>query len=65
MSAGQYNAAHDIAVLELAPEAVIRDDLELLRSLFVKMNGKPVESWHVRGKASIVLRSPSSFVFAV
>ncbi|VDB88876.1 unnamed protein product [Peniophora sp. CBMAI 1063] len=51
MQAGLYGAAHDIAVLELAPEAVIRDDLELLGSLFTRIAGHPVEGWHVRGKA--------------
>ncbi|KAI0318527.1 nuclear protein 96-domain-containing protein [Amylostereum chailletii] len=50
LQAGLYNAAHEIAVLELAPEAVIRDDMELLKSLFEKIAGHPVEGWHLRGK---------------
>ncbi|KAJ7636026.1 nuclear protein 96-domain-containing protein [Mycena polygramma] len=51
LSAGLYNAAHDIAVLKLAPDAVIRNDLTLLTSLFSRFNGRPVDGWHVRGKA--------------
>ncbi|TFY79572.1 hypothetical protein EWM64_g4439 [Hericium alpestre] len=51
LQAGLYQAAHDLAVIELAPEAVIRDDLQLLRSLFDKIAGHPVDGWHVRGKA--------------
>ncbi|KZV72700.1 hypothetical protein PENSPDRAFT_575693 [Peniophora sp. CONT] len=51
MQAGIYGAAHDIAVLELAPEAVIRDDLELISSLFTRIAGHAVEGWHLRGKA--------------
>lgn len=51
LSAGLYNHAHDLAVLELAPDAVIRKDLELLKELFSRFSGRPVDSWHVRGKA--------------
>ncbi|KAJ7355529.1 nuclear protein 96-domain-containing protein [Mycena albidolilacea] len=51
LSAGLYNAAHDIAVSKLAPDAVIRNDLTLLTSLFSRFNGRPVDGWHVRGKA--------------
>ncbi|EIW55247.1 uncharacterized protein TRAVEDRAFT_130647 [Trametes versicolor FP-101664 SS1] len=50
LSAGLYNAAHDIAVLELAPDAVIRDDLALLRELFDVFDGRPVNGWNERGK---------------
>ncbi|KAF9489229.1 hypothetical protein BDN71DRAFT_1401891 [Pleurotus eryngii] len=49
-SAAAYNAAHDIAVVDLAPDAIIRKDLELLRDLFLRFEGKPVNGWHVRGK---------------
>ncbi|KAJ7224496.1 nuclear protein 96-domain-containing protein [Mycena pura] len=49
-SAGLYNAAHDIAISKLAPDAVIRNDLTLLTSLFSRFNGRPVDGWHVRGK---------------
>ncbi|GLB42170.1 putative nuclear protein 96 [Lyophyllum shimeji] len=64
ISAGLYNAAHDIAVLELAPDAVIRRDYGLLRSLFIRIDGRPgVEGWNVRGKifmdyAHIMTRLP-------
>ncbi|KAG5649895.1 hypothetical protein H0H81_001566, partial [Sphagnurus paluster] len=50
LEAGLYNAAHDLAVLELAPDAIIRHDLELLKNLFVKFIGRQVDAWHVRGK---------------
>ncbi|KAJ6591833.1 nuclear protein 96-domain-containing protein [Mycena vulgaris] len=50
LSAGLYNAAHDIAVLKLAPDAVIRRDLTLLTNIFSRFNGRPVDGWHVRGK---------------
>lgn len=50
LAAGKYNPAHDLAVLELAPDAVLRKDLDLLRSLFERFAGRPVEGWHVRGK---------------
>lgn len=50
LSAGLYNPAHDLAVLELAPDAVIRKDLELLKELFAKFSERPVDGWHIRGK---------------
>ncbi|CAL1699287.1 unnamed protein product [Somion occarium] len=50
LSAEMYNAAHNIAVLELAPDAVIREDLELLTNLFQKFVGQPVDDWNLRGK---------------
>ncbi|KZV72697.1 hypothetical protein PENSPDRAFT_663535 [Peniophora sp. CONT] len=48
MPARIYKAAHDIAVLELAPEAAI---FELISSLFTRIAGPAVEGWHLRGKA--------------
>ncbi|KDQ58796.1 hypothetical protein JAAARDRAFT_34652 [Jaapia argillacea MUCL 33604] len=51
LTAGLYNPAHELAVLELAPDAVIRHDLLLLRGIFEKIEGHPVDGWHVRGKA--------------
>lgn len=50
ISANLWNAAHDLAVLELAPDAVIRHDYELLRSLFSRMTGHSVDGWYLRGK---------------
>lgn len=50
LSAGLYNAAHDLAVLELAPDAVIHRDLELLKELFERFAGRGVDDWHARGK---------------
>ncbi|KAH9941590.1 nuclear protein 96-domain-containing protein [Epithele typhae] len=50
LAAGLYDAAHDLAVLELAPDAVIRQDLLLLRELFEVFNGRPITGWSLRGK---------------
>ena len=66
-----YNSAHNLAILELAPDAIIRQDLELLRSLFIRFDsdGKrdKIEHWFVRGKVlfqnSLVVQS--FFFFAV
>ncbi|KAH7886919.1 nuclear protein 96-domain-containing protein [Phlebopus sp. FC_14] len=51
VAAGLYQAAHDLAVAELAPEAVIQQDFELLVSLFERMVSQSVDGWHVKGKA--------------
>ena len=50
MEADLFNSAHELAVLELAPDAILRRDLVLLTSLFAKIAGHPVDGWHVRGK---------------
>ena len=51
IAAGLYQSAHDLAVVELAPEAVIRQDLDLLTSLFERMTSYPIDGWHLKGKA--------------
>ncbi|KAF9066758.1 nuclear protein 96-domain-containing protein [Rhodocollybia butyracea] len=70
LAAGNLDRAHDIAVLSLAPDAVLRNDYELLKELFspfIPFSGDPdrgrVEGWYVRGKtfldyANIMLRIP-------
>ena len=50
-SAELWNAAHDLAVLELAPDAVVRQDHELLRTIFGRLSGHAIDGWHLRGKA--------------
>ena len=52
LTAELYNPAHDLAVFDLAPDAVIRKDLALLKELFRKISGHPVDGWQVRGKVS-------------
>ena len=59
LSAEMYNAAHNLAVLELAPDAVIRQDLDLLNDLFQRFAGQSIDGWEVRGKVS----SPYDTVF--
>lgn len=65
LSAQMYNAAHNLAILELAPDAIIRQDLELLHSLFIRFDGDgkrdKIEHWFVRGK----VRFHHSCCFAV
>lgn len=50
LTAGLFTPAHDLAVLELAPDAIIHRDLELLEEIFQRFVGHPVEDWHARGK---------------
>jgi hypothetical protein len=59
LAAELYTVAHDLAVLELAPEAVIRQDFVLLNKIFAKISKRSVEGWHNRGKVchhSLILR---------
>ncbi|KAK7033646.1 hypothetical protein VNI00_012646 [Paramarasmius palmivorus] len=65
LQAGSFNQAHDLAVLELAPDVVIRRDLEMLKEIFERFtgDGKSVEGWTLRGKvfldyADILTRLP-------
>jgi hypothetical protein len=51
-----YNPAHELAVLELAPDAVIRNDLDLLKNIFERFNPKKVDNWNIRGKVQLVSR---------
>jgi hypothetical protein len=55
-----HSAAHELAVFELAPEAVIRNDLELLKVLFERLAVHPVDGWHVRGKVCETAREPQT-----
>ncbi|KAJ3514528.1 hypothetical protein NLJ89_g2324 [Agrocybe chaxingu] len=54
LSAQNWNAAHNLAVLELAPDAIIRKDFDLLRNLFTPFTTASrrdkIEQWLVRGQ---------------
>lgn len=58
VSAGLWNSAHDLAVLELAPDAVARQDHELFRTIFSRLSGHPIDGWHLRGKVCKSNTSP-------
>ena len=51
--AGKPQIAHDVALDELAPEAVLRDDYELLKSLFVTFDPNDIKDWSFRGRVSL------------
>lgn len=59
LSAACYNAAHSLAILELAPDAIIRRDWELLGRLFSPFNSTgrrdKIERWFVRGQVNLCL----------
>ncbi|KAG5716102.1 Nuclear pore complex protein Nup98-Nup96 [Termitomyces sp. T112] len=50
LQAELYDTAHDLAIVELAPDAILRQDFELLKNLFTIFVNHPVIGWHVRGK---------------
>jgi nuclear pore complex protein Nup98-Nup96 len=50
LSGKMWDAAHDLAVLELAPDAINRRDLDLLKGLLERFEGKEMEGWRDRGK---------------
>lgn len=51
--AAMHPEAHEIAVLELAPDIVIRRDLDLLELTFNSIhNHSKIEDWNVRGQVS-------------
>jgi len=52
--AGLHDRAHRILVDKLAPEAVIRDDLVLLRRLCEPLEGKNPDNWEFGGKVSCI-----------
>lgn len=50
VEADEHKFACDIAVLELAPEVVIRQDYDLLRSIFRGLAPEKIDDWAIRGK---------------
>ncbi|KAK8869988.1 hypothetical protein IAR55_000558 [Kwoniella newhampshirensis] len=50
LKAKLYDRAHRVLVQKLAPEAVIRDDISLLRRLCQGLEGKGVARWEFEGK---------------
>ena len=48
--AKEHYTAHDLAITYLAPEAILRDDLELLSSLFTGLDENLVEDFGVGGQ---------------
>ncbi|KAF8517736.1 nuclear protein 96-domain-containing protein [Hysterangium stoloniferum] len=50
LKADEQRLAHILAVNDLAPDAVIRDDLALLQGLFQPFNPQVVDDWSFRGK---------------
>jgi len=61
--AGAHTAAHDLAVTYLAPEAILRSDLELLKNIFSAIDDSSVSDWRVGGQlfidyANIISRVP-------
>ncbi|KAF7294383.1 SNF2 family helicase [Mycena kentingensis (nom. inval.)] len=62
-AAGMRDDAHTLAVNKLSPDVIIRNDLDLLSTMFSRFQGRPVNGWHARGKvlldyANIVTRLP-------
>ena len=50
LSARMYTPAHDLAITELAPDAIIRKDLQLLKEILDELPADHIEGWHDRGK---------------
>lgn len=53
LQARQPQLAHDVAMNELAIEAILRDDLALLGSLFRLFNPSEISDWAYRGKVRL------------
>ena len=61
VAAKDFNAAHEIVVAELAPEAIIRGDLSLLRRLIAPFSPSIVVNWDVGGQVNrIIFRSATT-----
>jgi len=59
LSAGFYDAAHRIAVLDLAPGIILEDDLNVIKELFEVFDSETqhdqFDGWFVRGKVCCLL----------
>ncbi len=52
LEAEAFGPAHRVAVVELAPEAVIRNDFALVRRLFEVFDPQETSGWEDGGKVS-------------
>jgi nuclear pore complex protein Nup98-Nup96 len=52
LEAEDQKAACDIVIADLAPDAIIRHDLAVLRELFEPFTSDLVDDWTIRGKVS-------------
>lgn len=50
IEAEEHKFACDIAILDLVPEVVIRQDYTLLHSIFHALKSDKIDDWSVRGK---------------
>lgn len=57
LKAGDQLFAHDIAVFELAPEVVVREDFDFMIKLFESLDSSriPVQQWEEGGKVRTCL----------
>ncbi|KZV85023.1 hypothetical protein EXIGLDRAFT_753514 [Exidia glandulosa HHB12029] len=53
IAADQQQRAYELAVDKLVPDAVLREDLELLRTLFSQFNPEAIDGWGMKGKLFI------------
>ncbi|KZT04508.1 uncharacterized protein LAESUDRAFT_737928 [Laetiporus sulphureus 93-53] len=67
LEAGLYDEAHRLAVSELAPDAVVRGDIDLLKTLVEPFKDRPVSGWLAGGKVymdyvDVMIRLPESSI---
>jgi nuclear pore complex protein Nup98-Nup96 len=57
LSAGLFSEAHKVVVWDLAPEAVVRSDFEMLESMFVELKdvSTQVANWQTGGQVRCCL----------
>lgn len=62
MDAKVHRMAHELAINYLAPEAILRDDFQLLQSLFNDIDQTTVEDFFVGGQVSLSANIPNRFL---
>lgn len=50
IAANQQQLAYELVVDKLVPDAILREDLELLRNLFSQFDPEAVDGWAMKGK---------------
>jgi nuclear pore complex protein Nup98-Nup96 len=50
---GSTQTAHDIAVRDLAPDAILQEDVSYLKSMFADLQPREVQDWQLWGKVGV------------
>ena len=62
--ASEWNAAHEVVVKEIAPDAIIADNYEFFYELLKELEeaSESITNWNIRGKCQVVRNDYTVFL---